>query len=369
MDRAATRSFPRRPVQWNRPMTRRKPEISRIDLHTKYQRRFEDEGTNPSLLSTFLSIPEFSPRLDYELPVFKNILDETILKRICEGNFETPSNLAAWLHDRDLSNRPRGYNGSLSLLDFDLHLSLKRLGEKGLPDADTRKICINNPCQWTLGVLAVRAPEHQAPVIRDFIFKHLTARTSVSLDTVVDGGFTLEFHLAYPVWTRDPSPRRDQRVTGDGLPLRKSTDLSFLPGAQRSDQITHGFDYLHEAQTSICVTGRDTSQWTAIRLTDSYFEDDSDPNKEYLLPFYVADPYPDQDMTSCELDAISIANLTADNVSVTDPREYFLLVVKFHVARITEHWTNVLFKLKDMIEEYSTYTFGSERVLTWHHAR
>ncbi|KXH29828.1 hypothetical protein CSAL01_09977 [Colletotrichum salicis] len=268
MDRAATRSFPRRPVQWNRPMTKWEPEISRIDLHTKYQRRFEDEGTNPSLLSTFLSIPEFSPRLDYELPVFKNILDETILKRICEGNFETPTFYVAHVNEQ------------------------------------------------------------------------------------IDGGFTLEFHLAYPVWTRDPSPRRDQRVTGDGLPLRKSTDLSFLPGAQKSDRITHGFDYLHEAQTSICVTGWDTSQWTAIRLTDSYFEDDSDPNKEYLLPFYVADPYPDQDMTSCELDAISIANLTADNVSVTDPREYFLLVVKFHVVRITEHWTNVLFKLKDMIEEY-----------------
>lgn len=158
--------------------------------------------------------------------------------------------------------------------------------------------------------------------------------------------------MAYPVWKREHSPRRDQRVTGDGLPLRKSTDLSFLPGAPRSDRIAHGLDYLHEAQTSICVTGRDTSHWTAIGLTDSYFEDDSDPNNEYLLPFYVTDPYPDPDMTSCELDALSIANLTADNVSVTDPREYFLLVVKFHVVRITQHWMNVLFKLKDMIDEY-----------------
>ncbi|KAH8422123.1 Arginine--tRNA ligase [Colletotrichum scovillei] len=184
------------------------------------------------------------------------------------------------------------------------------------------------------------------------MFKHLTAKTSIGLDTVIDGGFTLEFHLAYPVWKREHSPRRDQRVTGDGLPLRKSTDLSFLPGAPRSDRIAHGLDYLHEAQTSICVTGRDTSHWTAIGLTDSYFEDDSDPNNEYLLPFYVTDPYPDPDMTSCELDALSIANLTADNVSVTDPREYFLLVVKFHVVRITQHWMNVLFKLKDMIDEY-----------------
>ncbi|KAK1496946.1 hypothetical protein CABS01_11095 [Colletotrichum abscissum] len=331
MDRAASRPFPRRPVQWNRPMTRRNPEISRIDLHTKDQRRFEDEGTNPSLLSTFLNIPDYSPRLEYELPVFQNVLDETILRRICEGNFEMPSNLAAWLHDRDLSNKPRSYNGSLSLLDFDRHLDSQPIGKKDISNADTRKICINNPCQWTLGVLAVRAPDHQAPVIRDFMFKHLTAKTSIGLDTVVR-----------------PFPRIHKTYLFVLLTAINRLTVASLWSSTWLTPSGKG-NPLHEEISVLLGT---VYLYATIGLMDSYFEDDSDPNNEYLLPFYVADPYPDPDMTSCELDALSIANLTADNVSVTDPREYFLLVVKFHVARITQHWMNVLFKLKDMIDEY-----------------
>lgn len=113
--------------------------------------------------------------------------------------------------------------------------------------------------------------------------------------------------------------------------------------------MSEGADYLHECQTSICVTGRGTFPWTAIRFADSYFNIGSDPNNEYMLPFYDR-KIPDLD--SREMDALSIAGMTADETSVKDPREYFLLVVKPHIERISDECTKVVFKLRDRIHQY-----------------
>ncbi|KAL3293227.1 Arginine--tRNA ligase cytoplasmic-like protein [Colletotrichum asianum] len=100
---------------------------------------------------------------------------------------------------------------------------------------------------------------------------------------------------------------------------------------------------------SICVTGCELPVWTAICLADTWF-DESDPNNEDQLDFY--ENIDDADPNSCPLDALSGGNLTADDKAITDPREYFLQLVKFRVEKVAEEWKLISHRLDDKVRQY-----------------
>ncbi|EQB51836.1 hypothetical protein CGLO_08596 [Colletotrichum gloeosporioides Cg-14] len=135
----------------------------------------------------------------------------------------------------------------------------------------------------------------------------------------------------------------------DGSRLRNHIDLTFLSESKSKKILTEGNEYLYEGQSSVCVTGRNTVVWTALCLADTHF-DNPDPNNEYLLSFY--DSTEDSDSTSLPMDALSVGSRTAINMSGLDPREYFLLVVKFRVQRIKDEWIKILYELKDRTNAY-----------------
>lgn len=147
---------------------------------------------------------------------------------------------------------------------------------------------------------------------------------------------------------------QDQRRGTDNLPLRKSTDVSFLTTLANKAEI----DTLHECQTSICVTGWNVTQgWTAYCLKDSFFNDEADPNNESSLLFYSKDDDQevqegDVESTCCDMDAISLATLTADRISHKDPREYFLQIVLCHIREIRGEWDNTGYCMGQRIHEY-----------------
>lgn len=155
--------------------------------------------------------------------------------------------------------------------------------------------------------------------------------------------------MPFFAWRTKEPLRKDPRHMTDGSRLRNHIDLSFLSESKSKKILTEGNEYLYEGQSSVCVTGRNTVVWTALCLADTHF-DNPDPNNEYLLSFY--DNTEDSDTTSLPMDALSVGSRTAINMSGLDPREYFLLVVKFRVQRIKDEWIKILYELKDRTNAY-----------------
>ncbi|KAF5509880.1 hypothetical protein CGCF413_v003407 [Colletotrichum fructicola] len=199
------------------------------------------------------------------------------------------------MHDEDEKNYPRYYNGLMSILNLHEVTKLKRIDEKGMVDATTRKIYIPNPSATAMGILALRSSYEQIPVIKRLLYKYINFEASLALRATEGEEFILEFHMPCLVWQR-----------------------------------------------------WDISSWSAICLADSYFADETDPDDPVMLAHYVKDT----DSDDPGLDPLSTGKLTADKVAPTDPREYFLVVVRYRVMRLLETWTNVEFQLGEKIHQY-----------------
>ncbi|KAF6802195.1 hypothetical protein CMUS01_15432 [Colletotrichum musicola] len=326
-------TIPPRQFHWNRPITRNPDTIPRIEAELIARKEYPEDSREQTLLQIFLDIPEFSPRLGYEYRPFDRFLGASILERASTGHFEHPNQLAVWLHDTSHTGGLRPYNGSVTLMDFFRLSKNEEAGEDGNTNVDIRKMSLD--CQ--------------IPAMKRLIYKHLASETSVGLvaSNHIANNFILEHHMPCYVWTSDPNPGRDSRHTTDDQSLRKSIDLSFLSGARNRRGTTSGSEYLHECQTSICVTGWNVDSWTAICLTDNFFDiNAADPNNENGLEFYT--PENDEDQT----DAMSIGQMMADKFSIKDPREYFFLIVKFRTMRMAEQWHNIAFNMREKVREY-----------------
>ncbi|KZL72472.1 transcription factor sef1, partial [Colletotrichum tofieldiae] len=157
----------------------------------------------------------------------------------------------------------------------------------------------------------------------------------------------LEFHIPYYVWGEETDIRRDIRKQPNGNPWRASTDLSFLLNSKSSGVDGSPTGCLYEAQTSLVVTGPNSSIWTACLLTDTYFRDQMDINDEELLSYHDAARVNDglyyDPLTSGDHDA---------NIPVWNPREYYCLVLMVRIKRIKEEWVKILYHLKNRIDEY-----------------
>ncbi|KAK1845262.1 hypothetical protein CCHR01_12117 [Colletotrichum chrysophilum] len=142
-------------------------------------------------------------------------------------------------------------------------------------------------------------------------------------------------------WRSDAVFLQDTRSTVDHHPIRQSTELSFL---SRTPQPIVSMDYLHEFQTSICLTGRSTSSWTAVCLVDSYFEETADPGNDYLMS-----EYDEADEGGHKSRNLAQRNVNSNRLSRLDPREYFLRIVKRRISRTKEEWINTSYKIQSSI--------------------
>ncbi|KAL0941333.1 uncharacterized protein CTRU02_204096 [Colletotrichum truncatum] len=346
--------FPARPpFKWDHAVYERDTEEpSRLDTRSGHKAQFGDQATHESLLDLFLDTGSFSLQSAYEPSVFKRIFKEDTLENIRDGKhgFQDPQQLVAWLHDRNCDNQPRPTNGSKTGEEFLKLIKLKVCRRLKGKIKLIRSSYIPNPNESALGILALRASEHQTPAIKSLIFKHLEADTSISLQsTVPEGEFILEFHMPYFAWRKTSYLVNDSRTLTNNNPLRRSFDLSFLSETKMEKLIVEKNNYLYEAHTAFCITGRATSVWTAVCLADTFF-DEQDPNNEQMLSYYTNNN--DSDPMFYDTDALSVGELTADGVSVTDPREYFLLIAKSQVKKAGKEWKDICGWLKLKVEEY-----------------
>ncbi|KAF0322792.1 hypothetical protein GQ607_010033, partial [Colletotrichum asianum] len=336
MDRKRPRIVPRRAINWERPDRDSREEALLATAHRW------DTG---SLLDLFLDAGEYSPRVGREHSVLSRVFNSRRLERIRDGFFSHPSSLAAWIDDRDRNQHPRPYNGLVTQPQFRrIALDTKRFSEAGLVNVDTRRIYITNPSADELGILALSSPDGLYEINRTFMFKYLTGDTSIGASlTCMPLHFVLEFHIPYYVW-RNGTPRLDCRMTTSAESIRKSHELSFLstPGLKIDEP-----DHLHQAQTSICLAGWNTSTWVATCLVDTYYDED-DPNNESMLRFYeLVDS--DPDCQSVSMDALSLGTKTADRAMINEAREYFFVIVKVHMEKISGEWYHIQFQLTQRV--------------------
>ena len=134
-------------------------------------------------------------------------------------------------------------------------------------------------------------------------------------------------------------PRADHRRYGNGDPLRRVRDVSFLNWDDPSLS-----EYLYEAQISCMVAGSDESRWVAYGFVDTYF--DPDEARKTVHSYYqnnisgqgVPDPFTN--------------GKTLADGKIQNPREYFLEVWRHRMTQVKNEWTLVVDKLKDSIGKY-----------------
>ncbi|KAK0113336.1 hypothetical protein ONS96_014201 [Cadophora gregata f. sp. sojae] len=131
--------------------------------------------------------------------------------------------------------------------------------------------------------LAATASRFQASYLRDFIYKHLTCRTFIGIQTRTVGfcGFSLEFHLPYYARRRMlPTRHTDPRLRS-GKSLRRSEEVIQL--SLDSQNTTAERDCIHEAQVSIMVIGLDDWFWTAYCFSDVYFKSEEHTEQNHAF--------------------------------------------------------------------------------------
>ncbi|KAK2037336.1 hypothetical protein LZ31DRAFT_481479 [Colletotrichum somersetense] len=340
---------------WDRPTPPKDWEnTSFIDGNTK------GSTNDQRLLDAFLEIPDHSSRSNYELLVFDQIFDSDKLEKISDGNYEDTTGLTVWIHDRNSkTGETRPYNGPIVTKKFDEVLKRKRLSDSELTDVHIRRMYLPNPYPSTLGVLALSSSQQHRVIIRKMIYKHLKGDASLSVEFGLAGRtFTFEAHIPFFVLKRSTTAKRDNRMTSKRKPIRKTHDLSFLSRSRTRPNNETTSDVLHECHTSVVITGWNRDFWTAWCLNDTYYydDDDNDYSNEDMLLYYVKTDQDDEndddyDM-SHKLDPLSIGNIFADRLSPRDPRDYFLLILKFRIQKYKEEWANIFHHVNESITQY-----------------
>ncbi|KAF6812370.1 hypothetical protein CMUS01_13074 [Colletotrichum musicola] len=168
---------------------------------------------------------------------------------------------------------------------------------------------VNNLDVWTMLALSSTCFRHELPALREVMYKHLTSRPYM--------------HVAI-----------------SRPPLRRSTNLSFLFPAGPDSLGTDIQHYLHEAQVSCSVTGIAENSWTAYCFADTFFVDDCNESED-CIEFYADGEDP--------TDPLSAGNAMMDRFSLKDPREYFILILRFRIKQVVEEWEHICYRLKQAV--------------------
>ncbi|SPO01956.1 uncharacterized protein DNG_04629 [Cephalotrichum gorgonifer] len=191
----------------------------------------------------------------------------------------------------------------------------------------------------------------------------------------------MEFHMSYPV-LRDVNRQAIApcRHYGDLHRPEKTSDLSFLSPTESPAGSNGKLELLHEAQASCVVAGYSKEIWDVYSLVDKSLEHDCNENNNSLLHYdYTtanwASDTTEMDIADCkqqsavfdgdadveigprkhdegdEFDAVTMGRELADTPH-TDPKHYFLLVLKVRAENAENEWTNTTGRLKRAIKEY-----------------
>jgi hypothetical protein len=196
------------------------------------------------------------------------------LKDVVVGRGIAGQRGAAWLDDRrrnqgiEGNGDARPYRNPLTATGLFLALKTPRFNNDNLDDAERRLIYINDLDPACIYALIATANWHEAKVLRNAIYKHLTLQASISVKIPSAGflSFQLELHLPFFL-LRTSKPPMEYVGQVNTKPRRQWTDLSFLnmDTCQEQEEVWG----IHEAQISCVIAGYDEWRWVAYCFSDT----------------------------------------------------------------------------------------------------
>lgn len=158
----------------------------------------------------------------------------------------------------------------------------------------------------------------------------------------------MQFSFPLRVWRSTNRLAKDHRAKGaDRGSLRSSRDVTFLRSVADAVEEDGEVDGIYAAQISCVVTGFDQDRWTALVLTETWFEEDK-PD----------DPSPDKisrhendyhDNLEGGFDAIfdPLCRGKIDVNQVWHPRPYFCRILETRVEQVHREWYQLVAKLRE----------------------
>jgi hypothetical protein len=249
---------------------------------------------------------------------------------------------SVWLDDRscipDLegSGDVRRYENPLSATGLYQALKKERFEHEDLPDAARRLIYITDLDPTCIHALVSTASCHQAPVLRNAIYKHLHFQSSIAVSLPSAGYLTFALNLHLPFFLLRDTPPEAPVGKVNTKPRRSWTDLSFLKDiSELQDQEPKKAWGMYEAHFSCVVTGSDEWRWVAYGFVDTEIDGVLHDSSEDDLNF----------------DQIASGGVKA-SPPIWRPRDYWLKVFEIRIEQVRMQWEYLIHKVELGIRRY-----------------
>lgn len=273
----------------------------------------------------------------------------------CEGGL--PAVPVALVHERTLDG------GMVSRMDNQGPLTARQLcqalkerhirSSEGQPsseaeevwEAQRRHIYVTDPDPWSICAIVRTALHYQRAAIRSVLYRHLQFDPRINVSIPPEGErFELSFHLPCMPMRDSGAPNIDARRIRNGATLRKYQDVSFL-----NLKDSHSPTYRYEAQISFVMTGQDDSTWDTYYFDDTYFDPIRDEKR--WVEFY--------DESGVGADGTRLTTVdpatrgrSEPNPPILDPRQYFLLVLRYSLEHVKAEWEWNVDRVHDNVRDY-----------------
>lgn len=283
-----------------------------------------------------------APRSLVEL--LEHFCQDTSLEDVKLGKSSAGSRRVIWLDDRTTSDldemgegNARQYENPLTATGLFWALAEPRFNHGNLSDAARRLIYVMDLDPACIHALAATVHCHQAPALRNAIYKHLAFQSSIEVSIPSAGflNFQLELHLPLFLLRSSRPPESDIKV--NSKPRRQWTDLSFLNFDTPKLQLQMPGEVwgMYEAEISYVVTGSDDSRWIGYAFMDTGLDD--------LL-------------TELSEDALSFDWVAAGEIDAKHPlwrpRDHWVRVFDIRIEQVRKEWDYLIYKLEPAVNQY-----------------
>jgi hypothetical protein len=249
---------------------------------------------------------------------------------------------SVWLDERscilDLEGSGDARQCSNPLTATGLYQALRkqRHNHKSLPDAARRLIYISDLDPVCIHALAATASNHQTPVLRNAIYKHLHFQSSIAVGFPSAGFLTFDLSLHLPFFLLRDTPPEEPGGNVNTKPRRTWTDLSFLKlDDALGKQIPKRIWGMYDVHISCVVTGSDDWRWVGYGFVDAEVDGVLHKSSEDDLAF----------------DQIAFGALKAD-APIWRPRDYWLKLFEVRIQQVMREWKYLIYKVELGVYRY-----------------
>ena len=186
-----------------------------------------------------------------------------------------------------------------------------------------------NPDEATLIALLATMTRLQAPHTRNFVYRHITADTSMAAIISTEGFQTFAFSMQLTVFSLrwHSQPMEDRQRNADGSSRERTNELGCLNVLPSQHGLATTVPRLYEGQVSFSVQGIDDHRYEAMVLVNSPFDTSLSTTRYHNLTVEGERPDP---LTKGKMDVMMAMNLP--------PRDYYLRGAEVWLDYMAREW-------------------------------